>query len=193
MMKDKISEQVSALYDDELNQSEHELLLRRLKQEADLQDALLRYQIIGDAIRHNLDAAASTSLASAVSNRIELEDNISIASNSKKSSRILKPVAGLAIAASVAAMAVIGLQDVGDFQGVQPAPQRVVQVQPQTPVNVLPVASGTHWDKQQPETERRLNGYLVNHSEYTSSISLQGMINYARIAGYDSKNAQSNK
>jgi len=192
-MKDKIGEQVSALFDDELDENEHEMLLRRLKQEADLRGALSRYQIIGDSIRHNLDVAATTSMAQTVSSRIEQEENISTLIASNKSSRILKPVAGLAIAASVAAMAVIGLQDMGDFQSVQPVPQRIVQVEPQPQVNVLPVASGTHWDKQQPETERRLNGYLVNHSEYTSSISLQGMINYARIAGYDSKNAQSNK
>ena len=188
-MKDKIGEQISALFDDELEQQEHELLMRRLKQETGLQESLSRFQIIGDAMRHSLDIAATTNLVQKVSESIEHEENISSQVSQNKPLRILKPVAGLAIAASVAAMAVIGLQDLGGFQDTQQASPRLAQIEQQT--NVLRVSSGTRWDRQQPETENRLNGYLVNHSEYTSNISLQGMINYARIAGYDSKNEKS--
>ena len=180
-MKDKINEQVSALCDDELEQHELELLMRRLKQDDDLQQSLARYQIIGDVMRQNLDKAATTNLADKVSKALESEQ-IAKPANAY---RLLKPVAGMAIAASVAVMAIVGLQDVGQFQDSGQVTPRLAQTQPQT--DILRVSSGTRWDRQQPETERRLNGYLVNHSEYTSNISLQGMINYARIAGYDSK------
>lgn len=184
-MKEKISEQVSALFDDELEQEEHELLMLRLKQEEGLQQSLAHYEIIGDAIRHNLNTAATTSLMQKVREVIKHENNISSQSVKSRQLRVFKPVAGLAIAASVAVMAVVGLQDVGQLQDPQQLSPRLAQ----SPVhsNIMHVSSGTRWDRQQPETERRLNGYLVNHSEYTSSISLQGMINYARIAGYDSK------
>jgi len=184
-MKEKIGEQISAMFDDELEQEEHELLMHRLKQEGGLQQSLARYEIIGDAIRNNLNVAATTNLVQKVSQCIEREENISSQSAKIKQLRFLKPVAGLAIAASVAVMAVVGLQDAGQLQNPQEASPRLAQAQPRA--YVLPVSSGTRWDRQQPETEMRLNGYLVNHSEYTSSISLQGMINYARIAGYDSK------
>jgi len=188
-MKDKISEQISALFDDELEHEEHELLLRRLKQEAGLQQALSRYQIIGDAMRQHLSDAASVDLARKVSESIDAEPDIAARASEARHMMLIKPVAGLAIAASVAAMAVIGLQDMGQFQSPEQATPRLAQIQaqPQSHNGILRASAGTHWDRQQPETERRLNGYLVNHSEYTSNISLQGMINYARIAGYDSK------
>ncbi|NOY66091.1 MAG: sigma-E factor negative regulatory protein [Gammaproteobacteria bacterium] len=183
-MKDKIGEQISALFDGELEQQEHELLMRRLKQDTGLQGDFARYQIISDAMRDKLDTV-TTDLVQKVSGSIEHEDSISSQGSASKSVRLLKPVAGFAIAASVAAMAVIGLQGVGNIQEAPQISPRLAQVQPHT--GILRVSTGTRWDRQQPETERRLNGYLVNHSEYTSSISLQGMINYARIAGYDSK------
>ena len=184
-MNEKISEQISAMFDDELDEQEQELLLRRLKQDADLQSSWSHYQLIGDAMRHNLSPASHPDFLQDIGRRIEHEPAIESASKSTAGRlRMMKPVAGLAIAASVAAMAIIGLQNMGQGESPYDSVPRLAQTQPATAIQHV---SGKRWNMQQPDTEMRLNGYLVNHSEYTSGINLRGMINYARIAGYDSR------
>lgn len=184
-MNEKISEQLSALLDDELDEQEQELLLRRLKHEPGMQTSWSRYQLIGDAMRHSLNPASHPDLLHDIRRAIEHEPAIQSASQASPAGlRMMKPVAGLAVAASVAAMAIIGLQNMGQGESPYEDVPRLAQTQPATTIQRV---SGTRWNMQQPDTEMRLNGYLVNHSEYTSAISLQGMINYARIAGYDSR------
>jgi sigma-E factor negative regulatory protein RseA len=183
-MSEKINEQLSAMFDDELDQQEHELLIRRLKLEDDLKSSWSRYQLIGDVMRNNIAALSTTDLRAGISQQIEQEPAVStLKPKASMNTRMMKPVAGMAIAASVAAMAIIGLQNLGQGESPLTDVPRLAQAPSTAPLQRV---SGTRWDMQQPETEMRLNGYLVNHSEYTSNISLQGMINYARIAGYDS-------
>lgn len=183
-MNEKINEQLSAMFDDELDQYEHELLIRRLKQEDGLKSSWARYQLIGDAMRNNITALSVSDLRAAIRQQIEKEQVVStLKPKTTINTRMIKPVAGMAIAASVAAMAIIGLQNLGQNESPVSDVPRLAQAPSAAPLQRV---SGTRWNRQQPETEMRLNGYLVNHSEYTSNISLQGMINYARIAGYDS-------
>ena len=184
-MTDKLNEQLSAMFDGELEEQEHELLLHRLKQDKQMQQSFARYQLMGDAMRHDLDKAASIDLVSKVSEQIAAQPELANTSVSRLPMKMLRPVAGLAIAASVATMAVVGVQNVA-LQDQGPLQQAPKLAQVESGNNFVRV-SGTRWNRTQPETEMRLNGYLVNHSEYTSNLSLQGMINYARIAGYDSQ------
>ena len=180
-MNDKIKEQISALLDDETEEHENELLLKRLMQNPGLQGTFSRYQLIGDVLRGEMH---SGNLVQAVSEQVRQEEpHTQEELNSSIRMTMLKPVAGLAIAASVAAMAIVGIQNMGQNHNPEMNNSLVAQTQPADNLRRV----GTHWNVNQPETEMRLNGYLVNHSEYTSSINLQGMINYARIAGYDSK------
>jgi hypothetical protein len=48
-------------------------------------------------------------------------------------------------------------------------------------------SNGMHWKviSDAPALERKLNAYLVNHTEY--SKSMQGLIPQARVAGYGSE------
>lgn len=184
-MSDKINEQMSAMFDDELNAEEYELLIRRLKQDEQLQANWQRYQLISDVLKKDNPIVHGDSFVGAVSKKIAQESTIKQASVASSGTHFswLKPITGVAIAASVAAMAIVGIQNINPGQ----SPAESVPALAQSPISqpIQPVA-GTRWNMQQPETEMRLSGYLVNHSEYTSSISLQGMVNYARIAGYDS-------
>ncbi len=184
-MSEKLKEQLSAMLDDELDEQEYELLIHRLKQDRDLQSMWSRYQVVGEVMRQNLVNTAPADLAHKISQQIDHEPELEASDGMQsRGVRMLKPVAGLAIAASVAAMAVVGMQNVALNQNPDTSVPRLVQTEH---VSNIRRVSGTHWDMKQPETEMRLNGYLMNHSEYTSNISLQGMINYARIAGYDSQ------
>lgn len=184
-MNEKMKEQVSTMFDNELDEQEHELLIRRLKQDDSMQSSWQHYQIIGNAMRNDLKTTSMSDMLTNIRHDIDNEPPISASEvSSRVAMRMVKPVAGLAIAASVAAMAIVGLQNVGQVNSPVLQTPRLAQSLPATEIHRV---SGTRWNQQQPETEMRLNGYLVNHSEYSSSFNLQGMINYARIAGYDSR------
>ena len=111
-----------------------------------------------------------------------------------------KPFAGLAVAASVAVVTVAlwqPLQQRGalpndalvsaDQQKIeQLAGQQVVGSAVPVPVSSR-VQSGTRWklEQESPVLQRKLNAYLVNHTEYSSSM--QGLIPQARVAGFDAE------
>ena len=59
-MKDKIHEQLSALLDDELADSEQSLLIRQLVRDPALSERLLHYQTISDALHDNLPQQVDT-------------------------------------------------------------------------------------------------------------------------------------
>ena len=180
-MSDNVSEQLSALADDALPEAERSLALRRLCADPALRDQWERYHFMRDALHNELPAKMARSLPQRIMAALENEPQPVQPSGWRRLSRtISKPLAGLAVAASLTAMAIVGLerlmgpdQDLRRSAPPLAAVDRTLQDQ----------AVGTRWD--QAEMGNRLNAYLVNHSEYTGP-SLQGMMNYVRIAGYDS-------
>lgn len=181
-MNDELREQISALADDELPEAERDLLLRRLCDDPDLRDEWGRIHLIRDALHNELPCAATDILSHRVMTALEAESQpVPRREIGRAAQRLGKPLAGLAVAASVAAMALIGLQH---FAGPEPAVNAPVPRLAASDQAMDDQFVGTRWD--QPEMGTRLNAYLVNHSEYTSGTSLQGMLNYVRIAGYDS-------
>lgn len=182
-MKDKLHEQLSALMDGELPDQEHELLIRRLKSDTGFQATWARYHLIGDALRNGLPSRLDINLADHINKKIDREPALHQAAIRPHGFRFLKPAAGVAVAASVAVMALIAVQQNNQQSPVDTLAPRLVQA-PDT--SNLYRVSGTRWNQAAPEVETHLNGYLVNHSEYSSNTNLQGMLNYARIAGYDS-------
>lgn len=180
-MTDKLHEQLSALVDDELSADERELLYRRLEQQPPLRAKWSRYHALGDMIRGHVQGDARLDISRSIQAAIAQDTTYAA---KPVAPRWMRPLSGAALAATVAFMAVLGIQKVTvtDTQ-VELAP--VAQLQ--TPAQAIPV-SGTRWDVQRPELATRLNGYLVNHSEYASGTNLQGMLQYVRIAGYDQEN-----
>jgi sigma-E factor negative regulatory protein RseA len=123
---------------------------------------------------------------------------------------ILKPVAGMALAASVAVVAVLavrgsdpGVASSNVAAGPAAVQQQRLAVSTSVPVTgaAIPAAAvvhgdGTqrsgpaalrrlHWSTTEPTVANRLNGYLVTHSEHLGG-PISGMHPYARIVGYDS-------
>lgn len=109
---------------------------------------------------------------------------------------ILKPVAGLAIAASVATVTVVLWQNV--YLSPATDSYSVAANTPNTPSRDLPkvlaaqnpgmglpgVAKVADEDGAASE-EDSLNAYLIRHMEYTSAGGGTGMLPYVRLAGYD--------
>jgi sigma-E factor negative regulatory protein RseA len=172
-MTDSVREQLSACLDDELARGELDLLLKRAGKEAELRSSLGRYAFIGDALRDKAPVAASKGFADRVMAAVETAalEPAPVRRTPLRELRWLRPVAGLAIAAGVATVAVISFQ-VPDV----PAPTTLAANTPPsvvTPLEQQPVPSYTV-----PTTSRqgafvpatRLTNYVVAHSEFSSPL-----------------------
>jgi negative regulator of sigma E activity len=120
----------------------------------------------------------------------------------------LKPIAGMVVAASVAIVSITLWQPVSVTSGssvsgesIVSAEQKKIDLLVKQPIQAAVPASamlgnastnsngnsGMHWKviSDAPALERKLNAYLINHTEYSKSI--QGFIPQARVAGYGSE------
>ncbi|HEY3654496.1 MAG TPA: sigma-E factor negative regulatory protein [Steroidobacteraceae bacterium] len=110
-MSEQIREQVSAFLDGELPNSETELLLKRLTRDAELRESFGRYALIGESLRGGVPTTLSHGFTARVNRAIDGEP---LAANSQparsRTSGWWRPFAGAAVAAGVAAVAVVALQ-----------------------------------------------------------------------------------
>ncbi len=103
-------EQLSAGVDDELDRDQQRFLLRRFEHDDALQEAWLRYQLMGDALRQELPLVASADFSARVMRTIDaqpIEVVRPAPARQPRGARWLKLSAGTAIAASVAAAALM--------------------------------------------------------------------------------------
>src|SRR5271165_1662656 len=110
-MSEQIREQVSAFLDGELPSSETELLLKRLTRDSELRESFGRYALIGESLRGMSRAPVSRGFAGRVNCAIDGEPVAASAPLLRaQSPRWWRPIAGAAVAAGVAAVAVVALQ-----------------------------------------------------------------------------------
>lgn len=177
-MSEQIREQISALLDGELPAAEQRLLLERLGRDPALRSCLSRYQLIGDAVHQTLPPQVDLGLADRV--MAALDEQPAYHASPAWTARAVRPLAGLAVAASVAVVAVLAVQQLRT-----PEPGAGLQVAAKPlPAAVAPAAAQLSAAQPAPSRER-LNEYLVNHSEYAASGGLAGISPYARIVGYE--------
>ena len=188
-MSDKITEQLSAWMDGELIDGEKGLLIKRLEQDPDLRGYWARYHTISDALCRKLPLAIDRCFAARVIEAIGKESDLKMTAGRSRSGStlpFLKPAAGLMIAASVAAIAILSVQSV--TRQIAPLTAQVPAASaPKLYAQLTPSAARTAWNRPSPEMASRLNNYLINHSEYAAMTSMQGMLPYVRIAGYEPK------
>jgi sigma-E factor negative regulatory protein RseA len=183
-MKEKLHEQISALVDDELAEAEHALLGRRLADDASLRSRLSRYQLISDSLQNHLPQKIDPDFHIGV--QLALQDVPAVEqATSARLARLFKPVAGLAVAASVAVVAVLSLQSVRQEN---PAANSTLATAPvldeRTAVDVAPLLANNT-----PNVSGQVNNldiYLVNHNEFAVNRGMQGMLPYMRLVGHDS-------
>jgi negative regulator of sigma E activity len=110
-MSEQILEQVSAFLDGELPNAETELLLKRLTRDAELRESFGRYALIGEALRGQGSHILAGGFASRVNLAIDGESS-QVAPHAQQSrvSRWWRPLAGVTVAAGVAAVAIVALQ-----------------------------------------------------------------------------------
>ena len=193
-MTDPIHEQLSAFLDGELSAAESELLLKRVERDPDLKVRLERYVLAGEALRAT---AVQTRPSRDFSARIAASiDRESVPGRARHVAQWLKPVAGGAIAAGVAAVALVSFQvtpvlTAQDAQGVTAG----LTAQNSAPVTqggqAITVGDGAANGTDRytvPMRERRVsppiqvvnNGRLANfvvaHSEYSSPLGRRNVL-----------------
>jgi sigma-E factor negative regulatory protein RseA len=177
-MKDSLYEQLSALVDDELTGSEHELLFRHIEKDEQIYGRLARYQLISDALQHHLPERVDPSFSLRLKRLLQAEPALR---GHPRLAALVRPIAGLAVAASVAVVAVVSLQTPrqdasapAESVAALPAPDGYLRVQDEAPAMAAP---GT--------ADRKLDIYLVNHNEYAVNRGMQGMLPYVRLVGHE--------
>ena len=119
-----ITEHLSALLDDEVGSFEQKRVLNELSSDNNMRNKLTAYSLIGETLRSGQPAAtAGTSFLAGIQDQLasepEYSESVLQASQSAKATNTkakndgswLRPVGGFAMAASVAALAVIGFQN----------------------------------------------------------------------------------
>jgi sigma-E factor negative regulatory protein RseA len=184
-MTDAVNEQLSTCLDGELSAAELDLLLKRLERDPELRDALGRYTVIGEALRNTRPVVASRSFGDKVMAAVEQEPAQKAATRrgariSPALSRSLRPVAGVGIAATVAALAIFSVQRAG-VEAPGPiaaneqvaAPTAVVAQSSEEAASYI-VPTSTSQPAFVPAT--RLTNYVVAHSEYSSPLARRSVL-----------------
>src|SRR5450432_3634816 len=110
-MSEQIREQVSAFLDGELPNTETELLLKRLTRDGELRESFGRYALIGEALRGSTADVLTKGFAGRVNLAIDGEPaQISLPAASAHAPRWWRPLVGVSVAASVATVAIVALQ-----------------------------------------------------------------------------------
>lgn len=182
-------EHISALMDGELSEAETGRLLDQLQRDAGLRMCWTRYHLISDALRSDLTCHIKHNVANRViqaleSEPIHLSPRRATPHPSRLTPHIFKPLAGLAVAASITAVAVLSLQATAPLQTASPV--SLASLPGAVPLAQVSSTTGrSRWSAGRPSVESKLDIYLANHNQYSMSTEMQGMLPYARIVGYE--------
>ena len=111
-MNEAIRMQVSAFVDGELPENEAELLVRRLSQDALLRKQVAEYLAIGRVMRGEYSVQGTDTLRDRIAAELDERPLQDVADEAvtEQRTRYARPLAGLGIAAAVALVAIVGLQ-----------------------------------------------------------------------------------
>jgi len=181
-MSEQIREQVSAFLDGELPNSETELLLKRLTRDAELRESFGRYTLIGEALRGSTSDIVTRGFASRVNLAIDGEPAQLAQAHKSRSEHWWRPIAGVGIAAGVAAVAIVALQQRAISPGLRATTpmtaQNVATTQNPGPVHealsyTVPASSPAAAAAMAPA---RLTNYVFAHSKYSSGLGQRGVL-----------------
>lgn len=218
MTENSHNEWVSALADGESTDVEGEVT--RLLASESARQTWSSVHIVRDACDQRLARRAPEGFADAVMARLE-EEPVVLAptatrqkrANHQRPTRVAhwwRPAIGFAVAASVAAVTVVGYDSLGGRPAGDtgtPMLDRVAtsggssgSIAPvrRAAFSSTPAAGGyneayrpsaTQWSgplQPMQQEQNQLNRYLANHSEYSDTSNYQGILPYTRFVGYDS-------
>jgi negative regulator of sigma E activity len=184
-MSEQIREQVSAFLDGELPNTETDLLLKRLTRDGELRESFGRYALIGEALRGGGSQILTRGFASRVNHAIDGEPAHAAGhAQQARATRWWRPLAGVTVAAGVATVAIVALQQ----RAIAPGTQNVVASSVTAP-NQLPVQGGggprealsytvpaASAEAPSAIAPARLTNYVFAHSKYSSGLAQRGVL-----------------
>ncbi|MEM9256817.1 MAG: RseA family anti-sigma factor [Pseudomonadota bacterium] len=189
-MTENIRETMSAYMDGEANELELQRFLKNIDEDPELRAAYVRYELARGALSGTQLTHANVDISGGVKAAIARERVAGTPARSGE--KLLKPLASFAVAASVAAIVVLGGQELAQVdQGAAASPLAVNSGSPAPVIphtgsivdasfplpSLEPVDSGAYEDL----ARQRLGKYLQVHAEQASLNSPQGLIPYARV------------
>jgi sigma-E factor negative regulatory protein RseA len=204
-MSEQIREQVSAFLDGELPGTETELLLKRLTRDGELRESFGRYALIGEALRGSGSQILTKGFASRVNLAIDGEAvPAHVAATAVRERRWWRPLAGVSVAAGVAAVAIVALQQraispqnlaasatapssaqnlAASATGPATAPGAVLVARNQSPVQggggpreALSYTVPASSDAPASIAPARLTNYVFAHSKYSYGLGQRGLL-----------------
>lgn len=185
---DEVMSQLSALADEELEDSGLDLALRRLLRDRELQERWERYHLISDTLQGHLPDAFDTGFSARIRQAIESEPAFS--NVAKPLPTWYKPVTGFGVAASVVLVSLFGFRQLQTDTPIQPMQPVFSAMIPASALSsaasrVTPASA----DDQRPDNAQevivsRLNSYLVDHNSHASANGVNGVLPYVRMVGY---------
>ena len=194
MKEDK--EKISAWLDDAIEYNEAVSL--ETEQGGQAFSTVARYQMIGDALRGKVTDASMIDISASVREAISREPEFAPLARPARQSHgraqshgkakalfdfgsWLRPVGGLAVAATVAMVMVVTLTDQQTETG-----SGIVANVAQQPLQAMPVnnAMPVYAKPGIAMPAVNLNSYVTEHSEYAAQGTVQGMVPYARSVSY---------
>lgn len=175
-----MSEKLSALVDNELEEFERAQVLIELGRDESLTERWSRYHIIGLAMRREVINPSRT-LVERVAGQLADEADPGARTRRVETRRPwLRSAAGYAVAASAAAVLLLGglmVKLYDDSQVGLPAAPSTQQI--------AGLDEATHWDSSNPQVQDALNTLLVEHGEFTPASGMNGLTAYTKFVAYD--------
>lgn len=178
-MNTEINQKISQFLDDELSPVELDNLLLKIKKQSALKKTMSRYQTMSEVLKKEHVILADTDFLNKIKQQVEQEPHHFLPQQPVKKERgYFWQKTGLALAASVACVAVIMSQQTG-FQSPPETQQIIAKNKIEEPA-VQQVAKKT-----KPVQHQRLKAYLQAHND---DLYTHGSLNthpLARVTGYE--------
>ena len=186
-MGDRAAEQLSALMDDELDDAELQLLLRRVRDNAGYGEQWQRFHLASEAMRNGLPEEVDVNLATRVRSLIDADvTRTGPATIPAKDRRRLRPAIGFAVAASLAAVVAVGLKFSNEDSGRLVATPTVLEV-PRAAVQLRTEDSSVAklFVPANSNMQEKMYPYLRNHNEQVSRRVAPKVLPLGRMVGYE--------
>jgi sigma-E factor negative regulatory protein RseA len=174
-MSEQKYENLSAIIDGETELDDK--LIQALSGDAELRSRWQRYHLIRDALTNHLSDKGVADISEMVMASLEHEPTILAPRHKRISQKIMKQAVGLAVAASVATVAVVSVQT--SQLASKDTNTSIARIE-QPIIDKTAIAQAR---LRQQAVQSKLSGYLLNHNEYSVSARMQGMMPYMRIVG----------
>jgi sigma-E factor negative regulatory protein RseA len=173
-MSKETREHLSSLMDGEISREASRFLVRRLGSDEELCSTWARYHVVRDCLRDQEGGFSSEDLCARVNQA--LENDRTHTARSGPATRWLRPVAGMAIAASVALVAVMAVNP-GGVPAVEVTPDLAGTTEPFT----SPQGLSTSTVSSRAVSSQRMNSYLLRHYQAAGSGNGRGIVGFVPV------------